>query len=99
MTTTKKTTPQMPTKQIAMGELDGAIVLQTTNIGKQTFAWLIEDDRYMVAIDGNDQHEDACREWFRIWFTIQKNQQVRIHQAINNDGELFTIQIKQTNGL
>jgi hypothetical protein len=100
----KKTKPQMPTKQIALGELSGAVVLQTCNVGKQTyaqtFAYLVEDERYMVAIDGNDQHEDACKEWFREWFNIQQNHSIKVHRAKNDLGELVTIQIKkQTNGL
>jgi hypothetical protein len=97
------TTPKMPTKQIALGELSGAVVLQTCNVGKQTyaqtFAYLVEDERYMVAIDGNDQHEDAVKEWFCEWFAIQESHLVKIHRAKNDQGELFTIQIKQTNGL
>jgi len=104
LSTTMKTKPQMPTKQIALGELSGAVVLQTCNVGKQTyaqtFAYLVEDERYMVAIDGNDQHEDACKEWFREWFNIQQNHSIKVYRAKNDLGELVTIQIKkQTNGL
>jgi hypothetical protein len=100
LSTTMKTKPQMPTKQIALGELSGAVVLQTCNIENQTFAYLVEDERYIVAIDGNDQHEDACKQWFCEWFAIQDSHSVKIHRAKNDLGELFTIQIKkQTNGL
>ena len=96
MTTTKK----KPQKQIALGELSGAVVLQTANILDQTFAWLVEDERYLVSIDGNDKYEDACKEWFCEWFAIQKSHSVKIHRAKNEEGELFTIQIKKrTNGL
>ena len=95
-TTPKKTKPQ---NQIALGELSGAVVLQTANILDQTFAWLVEDERYLVSIDGNDKHEDACKEWFCEWFAIQDSHSVKIHQAKNDKGELVTIQIKQTNGL
>jgi hypothetical protein len=100
LSTTMKTKPQKPTKQIALGELSGAVVLQTCNIENQTFAYLVEDERYMVAIDGNDQHEDAVKEWFKTWFAHKHDHYIRLHRAKNDQGELFTIQIKkQTNGL
>lgn len=91
--------PQMPTTKIALEDIPPAIIIQITNIGNQTYAWLHDDDRYLVAIDGNDKHEDACKEWFRRWFTIKDNQQIRIHQGTNDQGRMFLVQIKQTNGL
>ena len=88
---TKKKTP---TNLIALGELSGAVVLQTANINQHTFAWLVEDDRYLVAIVGNDQNESACKEWFRRWFSMDGNPLLNIHSGRNALGEIFTIQIK-----
>jgi len=93
------TTPKMPTKQIALGELSGAVVLQTCNIENQTFAYLVEDERFLVAIDGNNKHEDACKEWFRCWFEIDQQHRVKIQRAPNGIGQLFIIQIKHQHGL
>ena len=91
---TTMTEKKMPTNLIALGELSGAVVLQTANINQQTFAWLVEDDRYLVAIDGNDQNESACKEWFHRWFKIEDEQQIKIYSGRNDMGEIFTIQIK-----
>jgi hypothetical protein len=94
-----KTKPQMPTKQIALGELSGAVVLQTASIEGQTFAWLVEDERYLVLVEGEEKHEIACKHWLLEWFRIEEGHKVKVHHAKNEEGELVTIQIKQTNGL
>lgn len=84
-----------PSKRISLGSLDGAVVLQTCNIENKTFAYLVEDDRFLVAVDGNEQHEDACKEWFLEWFNIQNHHSIKVHRAKNDQGELVTIQIKK----
>ena len=91
----KNNKPQKPERKLKLGNLDGAAVIQTANIGGQTFAWLVEDDRHLVAIDGRDRFEEACKEWFCEWFDIAPGLQVNVHRATNQQGELFTVQIRR----
>lgn len=92
-------TTQMPTTKIALEDIPPAIIIQTINIEKQTMAYLVDDDRFLVAIDGNNKHEDACKEWFRCWFEIDQQHRVKIQRAPNGIGQLFIIQIKHQHGL
>lgn len=91
--------PQMPTTKIALEDIPPAIIIQTANIENQTFAWLHDDDRYLVAIDGINKDVDACKEWFRCWYDIKQNQEINMITSSQDAGMMFTIQIKQTNGL
>ena len=85
----------MPTNLIKLGKLDGAALIQTATFDGQTFAWLIEDDRYLVAVPGEDENETACKAWFSRWFEIRANQSVKITRGNNEQGELFIIQIRR----
>lgn len=95
--------PQMPTTKIALEDIPPAIIIQTANIENQTFAWLHDDDRFLVAIDGIDKHADACKEWFLCWFDIrpdqQQNQKINVITSSQDAGMMFVVQIIKTNGL
>ena len=93
--TTMKTKPTKPTKRIALNDLPGCVIIQTANIDHQTLAWWTQDDRYLVALDGIDQNENACKAWFSTWFDVQDDQQIKVERATNHLGALFLVAIRQ----
>jgi hypothetical protein len=92
--------PQMPTTKIALEDIPPAIIIQTANIDQKTFAWLAGDDRYLVAIDGIDRHDDVVDEWFRCWYQSTKGYSLNTHVASQDAGMMFVVQIiKHQHGL
>lgn len=91
--------PQMPTTKIALEDIPPALIIQTANIENQTLAWLHDDDRFLVAIDGINRHDDAVDEWFRCWYKKTNGYSLNTHVASQDAGMMFVVQIIKTNGL
>ena len=83
-----------PTTKVALGDVQRAVIIQTATIGEQTFAWWSDDDRFLVAIDGVGLGADACKAWFKEWFTIQPGQEINVHSLKQDAGETFVVQIR-----
>lgn len=83
-----------PTTKIALGDVQRAVIIQTATIGEQTFAWWSDDDRFLVAIDGVGLGADACKAWFKEWFTIEPGQEINVHSLKQDAGETFVVQIR-----
>lgn len=88
------TMKKKPTTKIALDDVQRAVIIQTATIGKETFAWWADDDRFLVAIDGVGLGVDACKEWFKKWFTIEPGQEVNVHSLKQDAGETFLVQIR-----
>jgi len=87
-------TIKKPTTKVALVDVQRAVIIQTATIGKQTFAWWSDDDRFLVAIDGVGLGADACKAWFREWFTIEPGQEINVHSCQQDAGETFVVQIR-----